>query len=114
MSKSVGDILKDKLTGVKVEKIPEPKPPKTKSSGNSIMTMDYYEKPRIYLTDKDFSGVKDLTGGKDVYLAVKAKVVSYSSHNNIDNKGSPNEKTSVTLEILEIANITDLKDVKKK
>lgn len=113
MSKSVGDILKDKLTGVKVEKIPEPKPPKTKN-GNIPMVMEYYEKPRIHLTDKDFSGVKDLTGGKDVYLAVKAKVVSYNSNKNIDNKGNPNERTDVSLEILEIANITDLKDVKKK
>ena len=112
MSKSVGDILKDKLKGVKVEKTPDPPKPKSKAGRISVMD-DYYEKPSMWLTDKDFSAVKNFNGGDEVYIAVKAKVVSSNKNERVDDKGKKEERTEVRLEILEFADITNLKDVKK-
>jgi hypothetical protein len=114
MAKSIGDILGDKLKGMKVEKTPDPPKPRKGKPNEIAVRDDYYEKPTMWLTDKDFSGVKDITGGQDVYLAVKARVASYNSNERVDDKGEKNTRTEVRLELLEIANITDLKDVKKK
>jgi len=117
---SVGDTLSERLKAigaknVKAEKTPDEKTHNEKTSRvNNIHAVDsYYEKPRLYLSDKDFSGVKDFSGGKEVCLVVRAIVTHSNSHISLDSSGKKSSESNVCLEILEIANISDTKDVKK-
>lgn len=115
--KSVGDTLSDKLKSIKVSaiattKTPDPPKPTKENKMSMPMAYDedmYYDKPCLHLDNKDFPGVKNFTGGKEIYIAIKAKVENYNSSESVDKGGVKKERTSVRLEILEIADLTDLK-----
>lgn len=100
--KKVGDVLQDKLSGIKneikVHKLPEPK--KTK---NGLMAS---YKPTLYLDAKDFEGIKGFEAGQKVYLAMECTVVSKAERAFTDSKGKEVENVSVDLEIESIADIT--------
>lgn len=119
MKKSdVGDALSEKLKGISekaitVSKTPDPVTPKGEACCIPSSPDEYYRKPELYLDSKDFPGVRGFTGGEDIYMAIKAKVTSYRDSSSVDENGKKTERCSVELEILEIADITDIKGAKK-
>lgn len=88
-----------------VHMLPEKKEPKGRSMG-MVSEGSYYDRPTIWLSDKDFPGVENFKGGEKIVLAVECMVERVSVNENMDDKGKTKKSTEARLEICAISDIT--------
>lgn len=83
-----------------VHMLPKEKEPKGRGV---ISESSYYNRPSIWLTNKDFPGVENFKVGQKVVLAVECTVERMSTREESEGK---DRQTETTLEISAISDIT--------
>ena len=84
--------IRKAMANSKVKMRPMPKPKEPKHSCPSSAE-EYYYPPTIYLSDKDFPGIKDWQFGQTVHLVITAEVGSISMRD--EGKGAKRYNTDL-------------------
>jgi hypothetical protein len=105
------DSLKKAIESIKkpeVHEIPKEKIPKCHAESKGS-----YWPPCLYLTTKDFPGIKDWKAGQKVHLAITCDVTNVNINTN-ETAGKKEEHHSVDLKIAAISDITKWQEARSK
>jgi membrane-bound inhibitor of C-type lysozyme len=89
---------------IKVDKIEKPKESKSK---DVPIAYACDKRPFLYLNDKEFTSIPNLTVGDKVVLVVECEVKSVSNYSSLDDKNKPKQSYNCDLAINAISDITE-------